>query len=692
MLFRLSLKNIRKSLRDYSIYFFTLVLGVCIFYVFNAIGDQTAAMELSEAKREIVETMDTALSGMSIVVSLILGFLIVYASRFLMRRRKKELGVYLTLGMRRGAVIRILLGETAVIGLFSLGAGLPGGIALSQFMSLFVANMFEADMSRFVFTMSLAAVIKTIGYFIIIYLVVIGMNIVVVARSRLITLLAADQMQEKGRLKNPLAGVFVFLAACGMLAFAYYNVTLNQEAMENQADVMLQIFLGIAGTFLIFWSVSGFVLGISRKLPGLYHRRLNSFVLSETGARINTSVAAGTVICLLLFSTICLLSSAFTLKANRDGKLEAQAPVDVCMWRIIPEDETYAEGNVRAVLEEKNFEMEALDILGEFPVYQRSEVTNRTVMGIFMENLLKEDPSFNRMAENTVEIIRAGDYNRAAEAYGFEPVRIQENEYAVSCDYPSMRQFFDQGLEENTSVNVCGTTLTAAYPHCVEGYVQMSYSESNMGLLVVPDGLPLPEEDISTSCLIADYTSEYKSREFSSWMDNGGFEEQINSGPQSGGAAGGQTDTAEETDIGQVKTSTRSRIFDDSIGSSAMAVFIALYLGFVFIVSGAAVLALKEMSDVIDSREKYRILRQLGAGEKEVNRALKTQMGIFFGFPLALAAVHSVFGIQVCYTMLGLYASVESLLPLIISAVLIGVLYGGYFWVSYLCCRRVIKE
>ena len=687
MLFSLSLKNIRKSIKDYSIYFFTLLLGVCIFYVFNAIGDQTAMMELSGTKSRIVNTMNTALSGMSVVVSLILGFLIVYASRFLIRRRKKELGIYLTLGMRRSAVIRILLTETILIGLLSLGAGLLIGIGLSQFMSLFVANMFEADMSRFVFTISLAAVGKTICYFVIIYLVVIVMNIVVVARSRLIRLLVAERVQEKVHLKNPAVSFFLFLAACGMLAFAYYNVAANQEAMETQGDVMLQLILGIAGTFLIFWSVSGFVLAIVKKIPGIYNRRLNSFVLGEVSARINTSAAAGSIICLLLFATICILSAAFTLKADRESRMENQVPVDVCMWRSVPEGTEYdTDESVRAVLEEKGFDMEALDVRGEFVIYKRAEATKGAVMGSFMERLLERDPTFQAMAENPVEIIRGGDYNRAAGIYGFEPVKLGPDQYAVSCDYPSMQEFFNQGLMENDTVEICGRTLKAAYPECVEGYIQMSYSESNMGLLVVPDDLPLTEQDVFQSCLISDYTPEYDNRDFYSWMDDGGFEEQINAGLTDTESGSGQEDQ------GVVQISTRSRIYDDSVGSSAMAVFIALYLGFVFIVSGAAILALKEMSDAIDSREKYRILRQLGAGEKEVNRALVIQMGIFFGFPLLLAAVHSVFGIQVSYTMLGIYASVDSLPPLIIAAVLIGILYGGYFAVSYLCCRRVIGE
>lgn len=227
-------------------------------------------------------------------------------------------------------------------------------------------------------------------------------------------------------------------------------MTANQEAMETQGDVMLQLILGIAGTFLIFWSVSGFVLAIVKKIPGIYNRRLNSFVLGEVRARINTSAAAGSIICLLLFATICILSAAFTLKADRESRMENQVPVDVCMWRSVPEGTEYdTDESVRAVLEEKGFDMEALDVRGEFVIYKRAEATKGAVMGSFMERLLERDPTFQAMAENPVEIIRAGDYNRAAGIYGFEPVKLGPDQYAVSCDYPSMQEFFNQGLMEN---------------------------------------------------------------------------------------------------------------------------------------------------------------------------------------------------------------------------------------------------
>lgn len=672
MLFNLSIKNLKKSIRDYSIYFFTLILGVCIFYVFNAIGDQSAMMEVSRTKSDVIDTMVTALSVMSVVVSIILGFLIVYASRFLIRKRKKEFGIYLTLGMHRLDIARILLTETVIIGLISLGIGLAAGIGLSQFMSLLVANMFQADMSRFVFVVSKGAVGKTVCFYGIIYCVVMVMNTIVIVRSKVIDLFTAGKKKEKSRLKKPALCVVVFLAASVLLGSAYYNVTANVQSLETQMDVAVQIIFGIVGTFLVFWSVSGFAHLIVKKLPGLYHRRLDSFVLSEAGAQINTSVTAGSIICLLLFATICILSSAFTLKEYKEKNVAYVAPASVSMSREMADGRSVGD-----VLEEKGFSADAFERQETFFTYRTDNVTEGSVMGSHMDELIAYAPDFEALAREPMEIIKESDYNRAARIYGFEEVSLDSSGYAVSADYEGMVEEYNEGLKANDTIEVCGQTLKSAYEECVTGYLMMSYDRNNMGILIVPDVVDLPEEAAYKSYLIADYKEAYNNREFQSFMDDGGFNEMVN---------------ASEDERGQIICGTQSNIYDDNIGSSGMVVFIALYLGFVFVISGAAILALKEMSDAIESRGKYETLRQLGAGERECDRALFAQMSIFFGAPLLLAVIHSVFGIQVCCQMLDIYNS-ESILPsIVITAGVIVVIYGAYFFVSYLCCRKMIRE
>lgn len=241
MLCKLSLKNIKKSMKDYAIYFFTLILGVAIFYVFNAIESQSVLLNVSESTHDMIKMMNNMLSGVSVFVSVILGFLIIYASRFLIKRRNKEFGIYLTLGMSKRKISMILFIETIMIGLVSLAVGLGVGVLLSQLMSLLVANMFEADMTNFTFIFSSAAMIKTFIYFGIMYLLVMIFNTVQVSKCKLIDLLHSAKKSEKVKIKNPIICIIVFLLASCILGYAYYKVTSGIETMQNMKEIFIII-------------------------------------------------------------------------------------------------------------------------------------------------------------------------------------------------------------------------------------------------------------------------------------------------------------------------------------------------------------------------------------------------------------------------------------------------------------------
>ena len=288
MLFNLSLKNIKKSLKNYAIYFFTLILGVAIFYIFNSIESQTVMLKLNNSTKDIIQLINNILSGVSVFVSFVLGFLIVYANQFLMKRRKKEFGIYMTLGMSKKQISKILLVETIMIGLISLIVGLILGIALSQVMSIIVANMFEADMSKFTFVFSASATIKTMIYFGIMYLLV-------------------NKQNEEIKLKNSFVCILIFIGAAVLLSYAYYNVTAGADNLTEEFSVFLQMVYGAVATFLIYWSISGLVLKLVMVSKNHYFKNLNSFTVKQISSKINTTVFSTTIICLMLFLTICIL-------------------------------------------------------------------------------------------------------------------------------------------------------------------------------------------------------------------------------------------------------------------------------------------------------------------------------------------------------------------------------------------------
>ena len=159
MLFKLSVKNMKKSFKDYAIYFLTLVLGVAIFYMFNSLDSQQAMLQVSESTRKLIALMIDMLGVVSVFIAIILGFLIVYANNFLVNRRKKEFGIYMTLGMGKRQISKIILLETLLIGILSLLVGIFIGVFASQYMSILVAKLFEADMSEYTLVFSSGACI-----------------------------------------------------------------------------------------------------------------------------------------------------------------------------------------------------------------------------------------------------------------------------------------------------------------------------------------------------------------------------------------------------------------------------------------------------------------------------------------------------------------------------------------------------
>lgn len=665
MLFRLSVKNFKKSIRDYSIYFFTMILGIAVFYIFNAIETQTAMMEVTKTKAAIVDMMNGVMDGVSIFVSFILGYLIVYASRFMLKKRKMEFGVYMTLGMSRVKIAGILWMETIWMGVISLAAGLVIGMGLSQFMSLVVSYLFQADVSRFVFVISGKAVVKSVVYFLIIYVVVMIFNTIAIGRTRLIDFMTAGKKKEKNLLKNPVASVVIFLLACGILGYAYYNVTAGSKNLVSEYQVLAQVILGIVGTILVFWSLAGFFMWILGKMPKIYYKKINSFVFGEISNKLNSTVISCSVICLLMFMTICILFSAFARKDFKEAEAKRLAPVDISMVKDLGDGKTIEE-----VMQEKGISKKDFKDVLNLTTYQTQEVTQGDIVGDAVESWKLGEEYLNQK----LEIISASAYNQAAKKYHLPAYELEENQYLMVADMEGAVGIFNKGLKENPELTIKGKTYYPKETTCQDGFLMMNYSPQNQGFLVVPDSVKFTEEEQGKNYFIADYTKNTKA-----------FREEVD------GKLYERMNGKSENEF-PVYFTTQSSVHDDTIGSSAMYIFLGLYLGICFLISGAAVLSLKILSDAADSKEKYQILQKLGCSQKEICRGLRKQNGTVFLLPVMLAVIHSIFGIQVCMNLLSIYDTRGSGPALLLTIVLIGIIYGGYYLVSQFGCEKIVKE
>jgi len=666
MLYKLSFKNIKKSFKDYAIYFTTLILGVCIFYIFNSIDSQSAMLNVTARQSEMIKLLTQILSYVSVFVSFILGFLIIYASRFLIKKRNKEFGIYMTLGMSKRKISILLLFETFIIGIISLFVGLGLGVVLSQITSIFVANMFEVDMTKFQFNYSSAATIKTIIYFGIIYFIVMIFNTIIINKNKLINLLNASKRSEKLKLKNSIVCIILFILSILTLGTAYYMVTdgVNDLLQHEIGILLIPISLGVIGTILFFYSVAGMLLKVLSRCHNLYSRKLNTFVFKQISSKINSMVISISVICLMLFFTLCLLSSAFTVKSYFDISLDDYAPVDFQLRGIYSDEISVIDLKKEFVDSDKIINKNTKDIT-VVDVYMDKDFTFGKSFGNYEEEVRAKYPylAFNAL----VDIVRESDYNKVAELYHLEKIHLNDGEYAIVSNFNS--ELYQETISRNSVLTIYGNELKPA-GDVIDGFITIGGNPTNNGFFVVKDEIiPTGSENIFCQLLLGNYntndvkvidTIENKIKDFEP--------------------------------LYPYTFETRIEIKENSAGLSAIVTFIGLYLGIIFLISSSAILALKSLSDCIDDKSKYRVLRQIGVDEKDINKSLFMQELIFFMMPLSLAIVHTLVGLKFCTFILSSLGINDIFSGSVMTFIFLIIIYGIYFIITYLCSKTIIKE
>ncbi len=653
---KLAFKNVGKSIRDYAIYFLTLALGVCIFYVFNSMDSQALLAGLSMAQGGVLEMLVTAIDATSIFVSAILAFLIVYANKFLMRRRKKELGVYLILGMPKGKVSFILAMETLVIGLFALAMGLIAGILLSQGLSVLVASMFQVKLEMFRFVFSTAALLKTLLYFGAIFLIVMLLNVVHVSRCKLVTLLNAERTNEKAYSGKLWLSVIAFIASAGCLGYAYQQIIDNGLVLLND-QFNRAILFGVIGTLLFFFSLSGFLLKLIKSNKALYHRGLNSFVFRQLNSKINTNFLSMTFVCLMLFFAIAVTATGSGLNYAITKTAMENAPYDATV-----SFDAVGEQEAQAQMQENSFEIDRY--------FKESYLFSYRETGIKYTQYLEpaDFPSTGtNISSRTFDAISVSQYNALMRLQGKKEIVLGQGEYAVCAAAEKTRGAGQKLLDTGAVMQVGQEQLKPGKAELQTVYLETMTSNPVNLILILPDDAAAQIPEYRTY-LAGNYQSGDKD------------------------ALDLQLDTDYEGVWPGMRIVTAGRVMMMQTGMKAMVLFVLLYLGIIFLIAASAVLALQQLSETADNASRYALLRKLGVDDDMARGAMRRQVALYFFIPLALALVHSAVAIYVVNKMVMEFRVQNSLPSILCSAGLLLVLYGIYYFATYQSCKGMIRE
>lgn len=673
MYFKLAFKNIKKSYKNYVIYFLTLIFGICIFYTFNSIESQSVMMELNEQKQSAFMMAEQLIGYFSVFIAFVLGFLIVYANNYLIKRRKKEFGIYMTLGMENGSLSKMIFLETLFIGAISLGIGVILGIMLSQALSVLTAYMFQVDLTKFQFVFSPLGFKRTVLCFSIIYLVVLIFNFISVRKIKLIDLLTASKRNEKPTIKNLWISVILFLVSVGILGIAYYKVIHDGIAFASFNALGLPILLGCIGTFIFFYSLTGFFLKVIQGNKKFYLRDLNMFVMKQISSKINTTFVSLSFICLMLFLAICTFSGGLGINRAINADLKDLTKFDVTFWSNSGE-------NIEKLLKEKNIDISNIAKEDSNMIMYDSKIKYSNFLS--KEGMTAMKNYFPVANDNDILVIGENGYNNTLKLLGKEPVNLKENQYLAVGNIDEMKKWVNESLENGNmdqmkklvnkssengkKINISGKTLEPANKKYENINLYNFTMKGDILIFVVKDSLLEGLKPVS-------------SRFNMMLKDNSNTKEELE-------------EVRDQLVESQVYSITKKEIYDNAAGLGATMAYLGIYLGLIFIITSAVVLAIQQLTESTDNVERYRLLKEIGVDQKMINKAIFTQVGVYFMLPLSLAIVHSIVGLKISSTIVGVFGNASIMPNIIITAIIFVIIYGGYFLATYLGAKKNINE
>lgn len=727
MLCKLAWGNVRRAGRDYLVYLLTLTLGVTVFYAFNTISMQVDIAGIDE--KGLAQVMGSILGGLTYFLAGVMAFLMVYANNFIMKRRKKEFGLYQVLGMGRGRVATIMALETVIVSVVAFVAGIVLGVGLSQLMTFFTASLFKTQIANFHFFFSMHAFNLTLVCMLVMFVLTLLLNLRAVRRTKLIELMGAERRNESIKTRNPWIAIAIFVVGAVLVGVAYYRLLRDgfpltatdsklQEAM-NQFGITTAMVT--VGTFALFWGLSGMLIKLLQSLRGVYWRGLNMFTVRQLAAKVNTVCFSMGVIAMLLFLAITSVTCGMSIANVMNENLERYNPVDVSQTYVYytPDTLDYYKGYKgyanpsevdRMVLadttvdlypawhgkgksadnnDETGKKVDIADVAGEhvqidsylsYPFGgSNPSVTPGEMCKIMGEKLPK---AFGGSNADTMGLFvtPASQYNKLRQMMGEEPVHIGHDQYLLTCDMGGeLVDLYTKYMAGGHALTLGGHTLKPATDKSDEDTAAIANSAmgSNPGTVVVADEL-LSQLNLQpySSSLLVNYKQGIDTTEADESIKYTLLDNLLVDGKEPGSWG---------------IFITRSEMYTQAAQMNGLISYLAIYIGFVLVVACAAILSIQQLSNVADGSRSYRVLAQIGCDDRQIRHSVMAQQAVFFLFPLAVGLAHSFVALKVIIELVSIFGNMSIGGTVGLTCAIFLAAYGGYFLVTYLMSAGMVQ-
>ena len=714
MLCKIALGNVRRASKDYLVYLLTLTLAVTVFYAFNTISLQVDIAGVTKQNAGMGETLGGLISGLTIFLGFVMGFLMVYANNFIMKRRKKEFGLYQVLGMSRGQVARIMALETFFVSLVSLVLGIILGVGLSQLMVFFTASLFKTQIADFHFFFSFGSFMLTVGCLVAIFLVTLVFNLRVVARAKIIDLMSASRRNENIKVRNPWISAVVFVVGAVLIGISYARLLRDGLPYDggagNMTNFLWTTIMVVIGTILFFFGLSGFLLKALQGARGMYWRGLNMVTMRQLAAKVNTVSFSMAMIAMILFLAITAVTAGMSLASVMNESVERGTPFDYTRVLVYFGPQSVEEENAYAEASEPIDMIEASksDTVNEGTADAHPFDLSQVAGGSVQVNVYGSTPrgadapivTLNQLCEETgmsmpsgvdatgtaelgLGVVRESEYNAYLRYRGIDEIDLGSDGYTIISDMgATLNDIYNAALSQGVEIDFNGHALRPVSDRVNENAsaFQNAMFGMNTGTVVVPDAY-VDEADLPLymGYLMVDYADDITTEEGDAFIREHRTYAPI-------------TNDAGEIVAGWGSEATRTESYESVDSMNGLISYLAIYIGFVLVVACAAILTIQQLSGVADAGPNYRILSELGTPTSQIMHSTLVQQAIFFVFPLVIGVEHSCVALSVIIKLVQLFGGFAIGGAVGLTAVIFVVAYGGYFFVTYLMSKGIVGD
>lgn len=619
---KIALSNLKKNANIYVPYLITAVCSVITFYIMSSISRNKSLFHMPGG-----DSLKIIMGLGTVIIAIFAVIFLFYTNSFLIKRRKKELGLYSLLGMEKRHISKILFFETLYSWLFSMLIGLPGGILLSRLMFLLLLNIIHFDVTV-QFSFSIISLAQTVMLFFFIFLLTMLANFWMLGRTKGIDLLKGGQIGER----EPKTRWMITILGLLSLAIGYSIAILVKSPLQALNLFFVAVLAVIIGTYLLFTAGSIALLKLMRKNKKFYYKSRNFIAISGMIYRMKQNAVGLANICVLSTMVLVTMSTTICLYMGKEDLLLNRFPRNIMIdFDGIDQNREMLKTNMEELASGHNIEL--LNYV-DYTTLECMGVAKGNQIKILDNNALKQSNTSNKNLI-ILKLVTLEDYNRLTDS----AFTLQENEILVHTEGDLVQK----------------------------GSLRLGDQESQ-----IKDTISYPEfAKTGMENLLDSYFIVVSSKELlQSLNENNGDLEQLYGQNLSyvcnfdlGGADKDALAFAEELKqklpklyeaFGGFQSSHISN--DEFYAIYGGFLFLGSFLGALFTMAMVLIIYYKQISEGFDDNKRFKIMKQVGLSRKEVKSTVRRQIILVFFLPLLGAVIHICFAFGVISELLSLFA------------------------------------